>query len=250
MFAAVTSFAESVEQVAERRAWARADVVASVKELAAEAGKVWSEPERAVAAIRTRIEGGTTTPAALREDITRDPETFGTLRGSGRLLDRFGAAGAERKRALDAAAFTAIVAGTLLDDVVNYRTVESTAEREHRKRMAIEVPGLSESAAQALTALKATKEHGARQQLVSRMPLAVRTEIAQTDQALRARFGTYENATLEALHQRVPEDQRARLDAARADMLAAHAVMRIGSTMKHEQERLQRQHSRGITPQR
>ncbi|MFG1404232.1 Ti-type conjugative transfer relaxase TraA [Xanthobacter sediminis] len=250
MFAAVTRFAETVEQVAERRAWARADVAAAVQELAAEAGKVWSEPERAVAAIRGRIEAGKTTPAALREDITGAPETFGTLRGSGRLLDRFGAAGAERKKALDAVSFTATVAGTLLDDVANYRTVESAAEVEHRKRMAIEVPGLSESASHALQALKATKDYGERQQIVSRMPLAVRTEIAQADQALRARFGTYENASVEALHQRVPEDQRARLDAVRADMSAAHAVVRIENTMKHEQERLQRRHSRGITPTR
>lgn len=246
MFAAVTSFNESVEQVATRRALARPHVEKDLAELAAEARKVWTDPTRAVATIRARIEAGT--GAQLRQEISQTPEAFGELRGSGRMLDRFSAAGAERKAALDAVAHVGAVAFALQSNLANYRAQEVKAETENRSRMAIEVPGFTPAAQSAIEQVRGATDSKARQQVVAGMSLEVRAEIAQVDKALRARFGNYTGAKDHELAHRVPTEQQGRLAASRAAMSATNATITAGHNLQHEQERLQRGQTRGITP--
>lgn len=246
MFAAVTSFSESVEQVATRRALARPHVEKDLAELAAEARKVWTDPARAVATIRARIEAGT--GAQLRQEISQIPETFGELRGSGRMLDRFSAAGAERKAALDAVAHVGAVAFALQSNLANYRAQEVKAETENRSRMAIEVPGFTPAAQSAIEQVRGATDSKARQQVVAGMSLEVRAEIAQVDKALRGRFGNYAGAKDHELVHRIPAEQRDRLAATRPVMTATSATITAGHNLQHEQERLQRGQTRGITP--
>ncbi len=246
MFAAVTSFSEGVEQVATRRALARPHVEKDLAELAAEARKVWADPARAVATIRARIEAGT--GSRLRDEITQAPEAFGELRGSARMLDRFSAAGAERKAALDALAHVGAVAFALQSNLANYRAQEVKAETENRSRMAIEVPGFTPAAQSAIEQVRGATNSKARQQVVAGMSLEVRAEIAQVDKALRARFGNYTGANDHELAHRIPTEQRGRLTASRPAMSATNATITAGHNLQHEQERLQRGQTRGITP--
>jgi Ti-type conjugative transfer relaxase TraA len=246
MFAAVTSFSESVEQVATRRALARPHIEKDLAELAAEARKVWIDPARAVATIRARIEAGT--GAQLRHEISQAPEAFGELRGSGRMLDRFSAAGAERKAALDAVAHVGAVAFAVQSNLANYRAQEVKAETENRSRMAIEVPGFTPAAQSAIEQVRGATDSKARQQVVAGMSLEVRAEIAQVDKALRARFGNYTGAKDHELAHRLPTEQQGRLAASRAAMSATNATITAGHNLQHEQERLQRGQTRGITP--
>ncbi|TCK19619.1 plasmid mobilization system relaxase [Ancylobacter aquaticus] len=246
MFAAVTSFSESVEQVATRRAWARPHVEKDLAELAAEARKVWTDPARAVATIRARVEAGT--GAQLRQEISQTPEAFGELRGSGRMLDRFSAAGAERKAALEAVAHVGAVAFAVQSNLANYRAQEVKAETENRSRMAIEVPGFTPAAQSAIEQVRGATDSKARQQVVAGMSLEVRAEIAQVDKALRARFGNYTGARDHELAHRIPTEQQGRLAATRPMMVATGAAVTAGHNLQHEQERLQRGQTRGITP--
>ena len=246
MFAAVTHFSESIEQVATRRAWAHAHIEKDLAELSAEARRVWVDPARAVAAIRARVEAGT--GERLRSEITQGPEAFGELRGSGRMLDRFSAAGAERKAALDAVAQVSAVAFALQSNLTNYRAQEIKAETENRSRMAIEVPGFTPATQGAIDQVWAATDTPARQKAVAGMSLEVRAEIAQVDKALRARFGNYAGAKDHELVHRLPAEQRDRLAATRPVMTATSATVTAGHNLQHEQERLQRGQARGITP--
>ena len=246
MFAAVTRFSETVEQVATRRAWTHPHIEKDLAELAAEARRVWVDPARAVATIRARVEAGTAEP--LRAEIHQSPEAFGELRGSGRMLDRFSAAGAERKTALDAVAQVSAVAFALQSNLTNYRAQEIKAETENRSRMAIEVPGFTPAAQGAIDQVRAATDATTRQKVVAGMSLEVRAEIAQVDKALRARFGNYAGAKDHELVHRIPAEQRDRLAATRPVMTATSATITAGHNLQHEQERLQRGQVRGITP--
>ncbi|MGE4409595.1 MAG: Ti-type conjugative transfer relaxase TraA [Sphingobium sp.] len=236
MFAAVTHFAEPIEHVADRRAWARPDMVKSLDALKAAAHKVWTDPDRAVTQIRSRIQAGATA-STLQEELTRSPQAFAPLRGSSRMIDRFTTAGAERKQALEAVKSTIIEARELHSGLANYREIETKAEAEHRRRMAIEVPGFSKEAAQALEKVRAAKGYEPRRQAVEAIPATVRDEIAQVDKALRARFGNYDTAQVEDLQRRVSPDQKQKLEVARTAMSGTHSVVRMTKTIQNDAQR-------------
>ncbi|WP_322994261.1 BID domain-containing protein [Castellaniella sp.] len=212
--------------------------------MGSEARKVWSDPDQAVAQIRKRIADGAER-MTIYNDVVTNPQAYGALRGSSRLLDRFGAAGAERKQALESVKSVAMEAANLQSWVSNGREKGAKEEAEHRRRMAKEVPGLSEQTAAVLKQIRETKDSDARDQIVIGLSHDVRQEIAQLDKALSARFGNYRDASDEAMSRRLSAEQAGQLKAARAQMNAAVKVIRAEHVIEYNQRKMARGVSRG-----
>ncbi|TCM51103.1 plasmid mobilization system relaxase [Rhizobium sp. PP-F2F-G48] len=187
---AVTAFPTSAEEEARTRVPASPLYRAERDALAGAATRIWRDPQAAVIAIEEKVRAGTS-PTALEADMATRPATFGTLRGSDRLVDRLTGQGRERKMAVAGAKDEAWKARSLAQAFATVVASETKAIESERSRMGVPVPGLSRTAEAELKRLVT---------LVSRQPKGfdaavlaltptIKAEFAAVSKALDARFG-------------------------------------------------------------
>ncbi|MBB6305300.1 Ti-type conjugative transfer relaxase TraA [Rhizobium leucaenae] len=190
MLSAVSEFRTPVEEEARHRALARSDHQRQRARLAESMTHVWRDPASAVETIEDLILKGISAKR-IATAVRSDPTAYGALRGSGRTIDRLLAPGRERKDALQAIAKVDVHIKAFASSYAAAFDRERQAITEERRRMAIAIPGLSQSAQDELSRL--TKATTLRSQdldaAVHALDPQVRAEFAVISKALDARFG-------------------------------------------------------------
>lgn len=188
LFAAVTSFAESAEEAARAATRENPAYRAQIEELIKVAPHIWQDPKAAVARIENSI-ATATERGKLANLLHDDPARAGALRGSDRLLDRFSAAGAERKAALQSAPSAS---GAVRMAETTYRTALATAlsvEDNRRKSMAVAVPALSNTAEDSIQAIARIEDRRQRDYAVLQLAPEIKAELREFTKTLEKRFG-------------------------------------------------------------
>ncbi|MFS8115240.1 Ti-type conjugative transfer relaxase TraA [Rhizobium jaguaris] len=190
MLPAVTEFRTPVEEEARSRALARSYHRQQRAALAETATRIWRDPADAAQTIESLVLKGISAER-ITTAVHNDPTAYGALRGSGKMMDRLLAPGRERKEALQAVADMDISIKALASSYVAAFEMESQTITEERRRMAIAIPGLSQSAQDELVRLiKAARlRNQALDAAVATLDPQVRGEFAAVSKALDARFG-------------------------------------------------------------
>lgn len=245
LFAAVTSFAESVEEAARAATRENAGYDRHIKELRELAQRIWQDPETAVARIEKSIATATEADklAALLKD---DPSRAGALRGSDRLLDRFSAAGAERKAALQVVP-AALAAIRLAES--SYMTVLPTqmaVEQHRRKCMSMEVPALSDAAEAGVKALCQIADHKKRNYAVLQLAPEIKAELRELTKTLEKRFGpkAFEHPDPKLIAN-VAHSEKARFNEIAKQLQTVRQVMNTDIEQRIMAERMQKTLTRG-----
>lgn len=248
LFAAVTGFAASVEEVARARTAEHPGYRQPIDDLAASAAKIWQDPAAAVDRIERAIALGTGHDGKLEAALRENPTRAGALRGSDRLMDRFSAAGAARRAALDE--LPAALSAVRHAEGVYHNVLKSEINREEgaRERMAIEVPALSEAARTALDRL-ADAQGQDRARALQALPREVMAEFATVNAALDRRFGyrafaDSSAASIADLARQVAPGQREALDRLHLPMKTLQQAVHHDIAERH-QARLQQSVNRG-----
>ncbi len=190
ILAAVTEFRTTIADEARERALASVSYRDNRVALAETAGQIWRDPAAAVHKIETLIVKGFA-GERIAAAVANDPSAYGALRGSGRLVDRLLASGAERKEAQRSVPQASVRLRALASAYVGAFDAEHRAVTEERRRMVVAVPGLSQAAEEALrTFARRTKDKAIMPRASSAFlnPL-VRQELASVSRALDERFG-------------------------------------------------------------
>ncbi|PRA75551.1 hypothetical protein CQ054_22890, partial [Ochrobactrum sp. MYb29] len=249
LFASVTSFAETVEEAA--RAATRQDqgYIDYIKQLNEQAPRIWRDPEAAVVRIEQAIATASEADklAALLKD---DPSRAGALRGSDRLIDRFAAAGAERKAALQSVP-KALTAVRMAESV--YRTQlsnELEIQQVRRRRMSVEVPALSDAAEVSVEAIAQIADRRQRNYAVLKLTPEIKTELREFTKALEKRFGpkAFEQQDPKLIAS-VAHSEKARFNEIAKQMQVVRQVVNTDIEQRYLAERMQKSLSRstGIT---
>ena len=142
---AVATHAKTVADAALETALAAPAYRNEMDKVAALAPVIWRDPAAAIKAVESTMQKPEQRDR-LAAVIKSTPKQFGALRGSDRLVDRFSAAGAQRKAAL-AAAETASVHVRFAAPALSLEFEKATViEDARRARMRVEVPRLSKPA--------------------------------------------------------------------------------------------------------
>jgi hypothetical protein len=175
---------------------------------------------------------------SLAPVIWRDPEQFGALRGSDRLIDRLSSAGPERKAAL-AAAETASIHARFAAPALTHEFEKAIVNEEARRaRMQVEVPRLSQTTATAVDGLTKLKDAVAFDATVKAMPEAVKAELRTFESSLSRRLGPNVSADDPAALASVPDQNRKSFDAARDTIKVVTRVIDTDRQQRIAQERL------------
>jgi len=251
LFAAVTSFATSVEEAARARTAENLGYRTHITELTASAGKIWQDPATAVEKIERTIVLSASADGKPETALREDPSRAGALRGSDRLLDRFSAAGAERKAALNelSRALSAVRHAEAIYH--NVLKAEIAQEQGVRTRMAIEVPALSEEARKALRQLADSRGQD-QERALKTLPREVMEEFRTVNAALDKRFGyrafaDSSPAAMKELERYAAPGQREGLDKLRFQMKTLQQAVHHDIAEQHRAERLQKTVNRGLT---
>ncbi|TCQ73816.1 plasmid mobilization system relaxase [Ochrobactrum sp. BH3] len=249
LFAAVTSFADTVEEAARAHTRENEGYVSHIKQLRELAPRIWRDPETAVARIEQSIATATEADrlAALLKD---DPSRAGALRGSDRLIDWFGAAGAERKEALGSMPM-ALSSVRMAES--SYMTVLSTQldiEQHRRRCMAMEVPALSDAAEARVQAIGEIADRRQRDYAVLQLAPEIKTELREFTRTLEKRFGpkAFEHPDPKLIAN-VAHSEKARFQEVAKQLQTVRQVMNTDIEQRFLAERMQKSLSRstGIT---
>ncbi len=245
LFAAVTSFADTVEEAARASVREASGYRVHIDALSKAASRIWQDPDAAIAKIERTI-ATATEPGKLADLVAEDPSRAGELRGSDRLLDRFSAAGAERKTALQAIpeALTAIrMAET------TYRTMlqnQLAFEGAMRERIKTEIPALSPAAEASLQRLGEVRGYDAMHQAVARLSPEIRSEFTGLSRALEKRFGpkAFEQDNPDLKRHVAPAERQRFAEVAR-QMKTVQQIARADVALRHQAERMQKSIKQG-----
>ncbi|WP_408914403.1 Ti-type conjugative transfer relaxase TraA [Brucella pseudogrignonensis] len=249
LFAAVTSFAGTVEEATRAQTRETPGYRNLIHELKVVAPRIWRDPEAAVSRIEQSIATATERGrlAALLKD---DPSRAGALQGSDRLIDRFGAAGSERKAALQSVPM-ALSAVRMAESV--YRTQlsnELQIEDVRRKRMSVEVPALSDAAEASVQAIAQIADRKQKDYAVLRLAPEIKTELREFTKTLEKRFGpkAFEQPDPKLIAS-VAHSEKARFNEIAKQMQVVRQVVNTDIEQRHLAERMQKSLSRsaGIT---
>ena len=189
LIAGITKHAESVEAVAYRQANMNKEYEKELKLLRKDVEKIWVDSEAAMKKIIQAIEHGYDARITM-SNIQTQPERWGTLRGSDRILDRFNEKGAERKTAL---LTIKNIGNTLVDPVhtfSNQLRVQTEAENARRNRMSHNVPHLSDQAIEAVRYINSiNQDQTALKEAVKTIDKGIVQELDAFSKYLTNRFG-------------------------------------------------------------
>ncbi|WP_416797671.1 Ti-type conjugative transfer relaxase TraA [Ciceribacter azotifigens] len=229
ILAAVTEFKTTIADEARERALASVSYRDNRAALTETARRIWRDPAGAVDKIEALIVKGFAGDR-IAAAVANDPSAYGALRGSGRVMNRMLASGAERKAAQRSVPQASVRLRALVSAYVSAFDAEHRAVTEERRRMAVAVPGLSQSAEEALRTLaRRTKDKAIMPRASSAFldPL-VRRELASVSRALDERFG--KGALLwgeREIINRVPPAQRRALEALLEELKALQQIARL-----------------------
>lgn len=226
---AVTEFRTTIADEARERALASEPYRDNRVALAETARQIWRDPAAAVDKIEALIVKGFA-GERIAAAVANDPSAYGALRGSGRLMDRLLASGAERKEAQRSVPQASVRLRALASAYVGAVHAEHRAVTEERRRMAVVVPGLSQAAEEALrTFARRTKDEAIMPRASSALlDPQVRQELASVSRALDERFGN--GAILRGereIIKRVPPAQRRALEAMLEELKAFQQIARL-----------------------
>lgn len=245
LFAAATSFADSIEEAARASVMQAPGYRSHLDTLAKAAGQIWQDPDAAIAKIERTIVT-TTEPGKLTALLKDDPTRAGVLRGSDRLLDRFSAAGAERKAALQAMPEALAAIGKAESAWRTMLQNQLALETANRERMKIEIPAPSQAADATLRGMSATKGYDAMHEAVARMSPALKAEFATLNRALEKRFGpkAFEKDNPDLARQVAPAERQRFAETAK-QMKIVQQIVRTDIEQRRQAERIQKSLSRG-----
>lgn len=251
MLAAVTEFRTLVDDEARPRALATQHYRHNRAALAVTATRIWRDPAGAVDRIEDLIVKGFAAER-IAAAVTNDPAAYGALRGSDRLMDRVFAAGRERKDALRAVPEASVRMRSLGAAYVSAFDAERQSVAEERRRMAVAIPGLSQTAEDALQQLAAQmKNKGSKLDVAAgSLDPRIGQEFAAVSRALDERFGR--NALLRGekdVINRVPPAQRRAFEAMHERLKVLQQTVRMQASQQIISERQQRiiNRARGVT---
>ncbi|WP_247644475.1 MULTISPECIES: BID domain-containing protein [Brucella] len=204
------------------------------------APRIWRDPEAAVARIEKTI-ATATERGRLAELLHEDPSRAGALRGSDRLLDRFTAAGAERKAALQAVPAVLSAIGMAESAWRNRLATELASEESRRKRMGVEVPALSDAAEASARALGQIIDRKQRDHAVLQLAPEIKSELREFTIALERRFGPmafqHPDPRLVA---NVAHSEKVRFNDVARQMLTVRQIVNTDIEQNHLAERMQK----------
>lgn len=153
------------------------------------AGRMYSDPDRAVAAMVAEYQR-TGDGRAVASAVEREPEAFGTLRGATRL----GIANTERRAALEQAPVMARQITAVTEIAIRIEARTSDAHKARREAMALALADLSPEAVHFLRQVDAVSKQpgGSQKDANMRNLLSDRAsiqEVARFQQAVEARYG-------------------------------------------------------------
>ncbi|WP_157803313.1 Ti-type conjugative transfer relaxase TraA [Brucella pituitosa] len=249
LFAAVTSFADTVEEAARAHTRENVGYVSYIKQLRELAPRIWRDPETAVARIEQSIATATEADrlAALLKD---DPSRAGALRGSDRLVDRFGAAGAERKEALGLMPMAMNAVRMAESSYMTVLPTQLDIEQHRRRCMAIEVPALSNTAEASVQAIAKIEDRRQRDYAVLKLNPEIKTELREFTKTLEKRFGpkAFEHPDPKLIAN-VAHSEKAKFSEIAKQLQTVRQVMNTDIEQRFLAERMQKSLSRstGIT---
>jgi hypothetical protein len=256
MLAAVTEFKTLVDEEARKRALAIPHYRHHRAALAETATRIWRDPAGAVAKIEDLVVKGFA-GERIGAAVSNDPTAYGALRGSDRIMDKMLAVGRERKDALQAVPEAVSRVRSLGTSYVRALDTEAQAIVEERRRMAVAIPGLSQTAEDALRQLAADvkkrqeKVKGARVDVTAgSLDPRIRQEFVAVSRALDERFGR--NAILRGekdVANRVSPAQRRAFEAMQDRLQILQQAVRVQSSKEIISERQLRaiDRARGLT---
>lgn len=234
---AVTAHPNSVADAALETALAAPAYRKDMDALTTLAPVIWRDPAAAIKA----VEAAMLKPDQrdrLADVIKSNPNQFGALRGSDRLIDRLATAGAERRAAL-AAAETASVRVRFAAPALKLEIEKATVTEEARRvRMRVEVPRLSQTATAALSTLGTIKDAKVFEVAVKAMPEAVKTELRAFETALSMRLGPNVSVANRSALASVPDQHRKSFEAARDTLKMVSRAVDTDRQQRIAQERL------------
>ncbi|MBA8862768.1 Ti-type conjugative transfer relaxase TraA [Ochrobactrum anthropi] len=249
LFAAVTSFADTVEEAARAATRQSEGYRNQIDQLIAVAPRIWQDPEAAVAKIERSI-ATITERGKLAEVLDQDPGRAGALRGSDRLIDRFSATGAERKAALQA---VPVALAAIRKSETVYRTAlerQLVVEQSRRGSMLVEVPALSEAAEASVRSIGQIADRKQRDYAVLQLAPEIKTELREFTNTLEKRFGpkAFEHPDPKLIAN-VAHSEKARFNEIAKQMQTVRQVVNTDIEQRFLAERMQKSLSRntGIT---
>jgi Ti-type conjugative transfer relaxase TraA len=247
MLAAVTEFKAPVEDEARERALFNPHYRHHRAALAETAKRIWRNPAGTVAKIEDLLVKGFEADR-IAVAVANDPAAYGALRGSHRLMDRMLASGRERKDALQALPEAAVHLRSLGAAWIGAFDAERQSVSEERRRMAVAIPGLSDTADEALRRLEAQmKTTGSKlESSAGSLDPAIGREFTAVSRALDERFGR--NAIVRGekdIINRVAPAQRRAFEAMREGLKVLQQTVRLQSSEQVLSERRRRTINRG-----
>lgn len=234
---AVTAYQNTIAEAALKAAYATPAYRKKMDRVVALSPVIWRDPAAAIKA----VEAAMLKPDQrdrLADVIKSNPNQFGALRGSDRLIDQLATAGAERKSAL-AAAETASVHVRFAAPALSLEIEKATVTEEARRaRMRVEVPRLSQTATAAVSTLGKIKDATAFDAAVKAMPEAVKTELRAFETALSKRLGPNVAVGDRAALASVPDQQRKSFEAVRETLKTHSRAIDKDRNQRIAQERL------------
>ncbi|WFU86339.1 Ti-type conjugative transfer relaxase TraA [Rhizobium sp. CC1099] len=247
LLAAVTEFKAPVEEDAKATAMSTPHYQQRRAAFAEAAISIWRDPAGAVTTIEALITKGIVADR-IAAAVAGDPQAYGALRGSDRVIDRLLASGRERRDALQVLPEVATRLTALASAYANAFDAALRTLGEERQRMGIAIPGLIRGARDDLVrlTLAVAKDPRALSGMISALDPKVRDEFAAVNKALDARFGpgAIGRNEKDALNMVPPADRKA-FDAMRTSLKVLQRAVRIESSQKILAERQVQTHGRG-----
>ncbi len=239
MLAAVTEFKTPIADEARERALAVPHYIHRRAALVDAATRVWRDPAGAVAKIEELVAKGVA-GERIAAAVSNDPAAYGALRGSDRIMDKLLAVGRERKAALQAVPEAAGCVRSLGASYATAFEAETQAIVGERQRMAVAIPGLSQTAEDALRQLVAEmkKKEGKLEAAAGLLDQRIAQEFIAVSRALDERFGR--NAVLrgnEDIFNFVSTAQRHAFEAMQEKLKVLQQIVRADSGHKIVSER-------------
>ncbi|NRQ18307.1 Ti-type conjugative transfer relaxase TraA [Ensifer sesbaniae] len=239
MLAAVTEFKTPIADEARERALAVPHYIHRRAALVDAATRVWRDPAGAVAKIEELVAKGVA-GERIAAAVSNDPAAYGALRGSDRIMDKLLAVGRERKAALQAVPEAAGCVRSLGASYATAFEAETQAIVGERQRMAVAIPGLSQTAEDALRQLVAEmkKKEGKLEAAAGVLDQRIAQEFIAVSRALDERFGR--NAVLrgnEDIFNFVSTAQRHAFEAMQEKLKVLQQIVRADSGQKIVSER-------------
>jgi hypothetical protein len=252
MLSGVQQFNIPLEEEARSRAVAMAQYIQDRAALIRTAAQIWRDPAGAASQIEDLILKGIS-GERIAAAVSNEPEAYGELRGSARIMHRLLADGRERKKAIRA---VNKVESRITSLAAFYKTsLESKLEviSEERRRMGIAIPGISAAAEDTLRQLSAEIESkNTKIDIVpSSFDAGIWQEFIHVSRALDLRFGR--DAMLrgeKSIVDAIPKPQRPAFEEMQKRLKLLQQIVRMGNVGQIVAERQRRNLERGQSIQR